>query len=116
MINNGFRAGVVFDEESPSDAGRTLEGCFIGTDASGTQDLGNSAGVIIDDGENNVIGGDTLAARNVISGNSNAGVFLSGPATISSIKATSSIPTRTGRIATWATVPAYTLQEDPTTS
>jgi CSLREA domain-containing protein len=79
VINNGFRAGVVFDEETPSDAGRTLEGCFIGTDVSGTQDLGHGGGVIIDDGAGNVIGGTDLAARNLISGN-DTGVFISQPA------------------------------------
>jgi hypothetical protein len=80
VINNGFRAGVVLDEETPSDKGRTVEGCFIGTDASGTQGPGNNGGVIIDDGEGNVVGGDTLAARNLISANTNAGVFVSSPA------------------------------------
>jgi hypothetical protein len=77
VINNGFRAGVVFDEETPSDRGRTLEGCFIGTDVLGTSAKGNGGGVIIDDGEGNVIGGATLAARNLISGNNDTGVFVS---------------------------------------
>jgi CSLREA domain-containing protein len=76
VINNFFRAGVIFDEETPSDAGRTLEGCFIGTDVLGTSAEGNGGGVIIDDGEGNVIGGTTLAARNLISGNDSAGVFV----------------------------------------
>lgn len=67
VIDNGFRAGVVFDQVTPSGSGRMLEGCFIG----------NGAGVIIDDGEGNVIGGDTLAARNLISGNDDTGIFLS---------------------------------------
>jgi CSLREA domain-containing protein len=80
VINNGFRFGVLLDEETPSDKGRTVEGCFIGTDASGTQGPGNNGGVIIDDGEGNVVGGNTLAARNLISANTNAGVFVSSPA------------------------------------
>jgi CSLREA domain-containing protein len=80
VINNGFRAGVVFDQVTPSDAGRTLEGCFIGTDVAGTAADGNGGGVIVDDGEGNVIGGDTLAARNLISGNNDTGVFLSSAA------------------------------------
>jgi CSLREA domain-containing protein len=86
VINNGFRAGVVFDQETPSDRGRTLEGCFIGTDALGTSAKGNGGGVIIDDGEGNVIGGTTLAARNLISGNSNAGIFISSPANGNSVQ------------------------------
>lgn len=86
VINNGFRAGLVFDEVTPSDAGRTLEGCFIGTDADGTNPRSNGAGVIIDDGEGNVIGGTTLAARNLISGNINDGIFLSSAAPGNSIQ------------------------------
>ncbi len=86
VINNFFRAGVVFDQETPSDAGRTLEGCFIGTDVLGTSAEGNGGGVIIDDGEGNVIGGTTLAARNLISGNDSAGVFVSEPANGNSIQ------------------------------
>jgi VCBS repeat protein len=48
-----------------------VEGCFIGTDASGTQDLGNlNEGIRISVGSSdNTIGGSAAAARNVISGN-----------------------------------------------
>jgi len=86
VINNGFRAGVVFDEVTPGEAGRTLEGCFIGTDADGANPRSNGAGVIIDDGEGNVIGGTTLAARNLISGNDNDGIFLSSAANGNSVQ------------------------------
>ncbi len=80
VINNGFRIGALIDEATPSEAGRRLEGCFIGTDASGTAGRGNAIGAVIDDGAGNVIGGDTLAARNVISGNNGTGVFLTAAA------------------------------------
>jgi CSLREA domain-containing protein len=80
VINNGFRSGVLFDTEIPADAGRTLEGCFIGTDAAGIAADGNGGGVIIDDGEGNLIGGNTLAARNLISGNNDTGIFISSAA------------------------------------
>ncbi|MBA2714023.1 MAG: CSLREA domain-containing protein, partial [Rubrobacteraceae bacterium] len=84
LVINRFHFGVLFDETTPSDKGRTLEGCFIGTDASGTQSLANGAGVIVDDGAGNVIGGTSLDARNLISGN-DTGIFLSSPATGNSI-------------------------------
>jgi parallel beta-helix repeat protein len=52
----------------------TVQGNFIGTDATGTLDKGNSTGVFVD-GSNNLIGGTTAAARNVISGNA-TGILL----------------------------------------
>ena len=61
-----------------------VEGNFIGTDVSGTLDLGNGrAGVVAGGGGNftsnlHTIGGTTPAARNLISGNDYYGVQLSG--------------------------------------
>lgn len=56
----------------------TVSGNYIGTDVSGTLDLGNSAdGIRIYSGaQHNVIGGDTPGERNVISGNGYAGVHI----------------------------------------
>ncbi|MBI1761645.1 MAG: right-handed parallel beta-helix repeat-containing protein, partial [Acidobacteria bacterium] len=57
-----------------------VEGNFIGLDASGTAALPNQYGIFIDvfNGvtANNLIGGAAPAARNVIAGNFNRGVFL----------------------------------------
>jgi hypothetical protein len=51
-------------------AGNVVEGNFIGTDASGTLPRGNqSGGVFIQAGANNVVGGASAAAGNVISAN-----------------------------------------------
>jgi CSLREA domain-containing protein len=56
-----------------------IEGNFIGTDATGTRDLGNDlSGVTIFDAPNNTVGGTAPAARNVISGNENFGVAIQG--------------------------------------
>ena len=58
----------------------TIEGCFIGTDVSGTIDYGNNRGVkLLDTGAgfdqiNITVGGDTPAERNVISGNDFRGI------------------------------------------
>jgi hypothetical protein len=56
-----------------------IEGNFIGTDPSGTLDRGNTDdGVNVFDGASeNVVGGTTPAARNVISGNVCNAVFVS---------------------------------------
>ena len=57
----------------------TLQGNFIGTDASGHVRLGNGgSGVTLESTDDNLIGGTTEAARNVISGNGFSGVFVFG--------------------------------------
>lgn len=53
-----------------------VEGCFIGTDASGTLNDGNGFQGITIDGAFNRIGGILPAARNLISGNSLANVSI----------------------------------------
>jgi hypothetical protein len=63
--------------------GNTVEGSFIGTNPDGTVDRGNGgafqagdAGISLDTGNDNTIGGTDPAARNLISGNAHAGVLL----------------------------------------
>lgn len=56
----------------------TIEGNYIGTDTTGTQDLGNGKyGVWLNGASNNMVGGTTPAARNVISGNGEQGIYVS---------------------------------------
>jgi trimeric autotransporter adhesin len=52
-----------------------IEGNFIGTDASGTVDVGNSVGVHISS-RNNTVGGTVSGAGNVISGNDFDGMSI----------------------------------------
>lgn len=53
-----------------SNSNNTVQGNFIGTDINGTASLGNAiAGVAIVSGRDNLIGGTTAGAANVISGN-----------------------------------------------
>ena len=63
--------------------GNTVSGNYIGIDASGTRDLGNTSdGVkIYDAAQNNTIGGSTPGERNVISGNEWSGVGINGSGT-----------------------------------
>lgn len=56
--------------------GSNVEGCFIGTDPGGTQDLGNATGVYVG-APNSTIGGTSLAQRNLISGNPSHAVYFS---------------------------------------
>jgi hypothetical protein len=57
--------------------GNVVQGNFIGTDVTGSFDLGNlTDGVMIWGATNNTIGGITFAARNVISGNTRFGINI----------------------------------------
>ncbi|MEZ6095163.1 MAG: right-handed parallel beta-helix repeat-containing protein [Pirellulaceae bacterium] len=58
----------------------TIVGNYIGTNAAGTAAAGNYDGINIWAGDNNVIGGIGVNDRNVISGNTNNGLVLSGGA------------------------------------
>ena len=53
----------------------TIEGNFIGTDPSGTQPRPNGVGIVVGS-FNNVIGGTSAAARNIIAGNATHGVLI----------------------------------------
>jgi CSLREA domain-containing protein len=56
-----------------------IERNFIGTDAAGASALANAAnGIHIDGSSSNTIGGTTAAVRNVISGNTQYGVSITG--------------------------------------
>jgi hypothetical protein len=76
-------------------------GNYIGTDVNGTADIANEdCGVWIYDGAQfNTIGGDTNAKRNVISGNANTGVRISGEDTINNTVANNYIGVDTSGMA-----------------
>lgn len=80
-INGFFYAGI-----SLQGSNNVIEGCFIGTNLSGTAAVPNSTGISVDSGSNNFIGGTTPAARNVISGNNASGISVNAGATGTKIK------------------------------
>jgi CSLREA domain-containing protein len=49
--------------------GGVIEGCYLGTDITGTVSLGSSAGIYIKGGAGHRVGGPSPSQRNVISGN-----------------------------------------------
>jgi CSLREA domain-containing protein len=69
-IRSGVAEGVA--------SGNSVLGNYIGTDVTGTLPLGNRAGGVIVGGNNNVIGGTSVGARNVIAGNGSDGVRIGG--------------------------------------
>jgi len=77
--NNQFGIGIF----NSGATGNQVLGNFIGTDATGTADLGNTLdGLAIGDAANNTIGGTAAGARNVISGNNSYGISLVGSGAI----------------------------------
>ena len=57
----------------------SVEGSFIGTDTGGTADLGNvKDGILVKDSPNNVVGGSVSGTGNLISGNNQYGVEVTG--------------------------------------
>ncbi|NQX01998.1 right-handed parallel beta-helix repeat-containing protein [bacterium] len=61
-------------------ASNSVLGNYIGTNSAGTAPLANQAGgvILINGAHHNVIGGDTAASRNIISGNVDAGIWIIG--------------------------------------
>jgi len=92
IINNFLRNGIVLDSLDDHAVGGTptetiitpatrnrIVGCFIGTDATGEFAAPNRwTGITLSGGaRNNIIGGQLLYERNIISGNGQDGVFIS---------------------------------------
>jgi titin len=65
----------------PNATGNLIAGNLIGADASGSTAVGNDVGVWVEDVADNVIGGVTESARNIISGNREGITFLGVGAT-----------------------------------
>lgn len=75
LISANGASGVYFSQ--PQTSNNVVLGNFIGTSASGSQPLGNAgSGISIWSANSNVIGGQVVASRNVISGNGLDGIFL----------------------------------------
>ena len=58
--------------------GNVIQGCYVGTDVWGTNALGNNQSGIFLQSAANVVGGTNAADRNIVSGGSAAGIYLSG--------------------------------------
>jgi putative surface-exposed virulence protein len=83
VISGNGAAGIAI--ESTGTLSNTISANYIGVDANGTGDLGNTRnGIYIYGGaQANTVGGDTQGERNVISGNDRYGVRISGSNTTS---------------------------------
>ena len=77
LISGNLGGGVTLAGGDATN-GNLIIGCIIGADGSGTSPLGNDFGVILDGVSGNTIGGAGAGQGNVISGNSSAGVDVTG--------------------------------------
>ena len=79
VISGNHQQGIVLAGDS-GDGGNVVEGNLIGTDPTGSAAVPNGTfGIWLSDGANgNLIGGTSAGARNIISGNNDAGVVLQG--------------------------------------
>jgi parallel beta-helix repeat protein len=70
--------GLTF--EYPFATNNTVAGCWLGVDSTGTNAAPNAyQGILVTSGSgHNTFGGTTAAARNVISGNAQYGIFIAG--------------------------------------
>src|SRR5262249_18718231 len=80
LVIHGFQpaggaGGAAIRLQGPG--GNVIAGCFLGTDPTGKAAAGNYRGVAVDGCPRNTIGGTTLAAVNLISGNA-IGIYLAG--------------------------------------
>lgn len=74
LVINRFDDGAIL-VQGPA-GGNVIEGCFLGTDVTGTVGLANLSGVLINGVTNNTVGGTDAAARNVISANTFDGITI----------------------------------------
>ncbi|HMS92661.1 MAG TPA: right-handed parallel beta-helix repeat-containing protein, partial [Candidatus Saccharibacteria bacterium] len=75
IVSGNNTQGISLDTANSN----TISGNFIGTDINGTADIGNTSnGVYVLNSTLATIGGDSASERNIISGNNNDGVQISG--------------------------------------
>ncbi|MCR5115422.1 MAG: right-handed parallel beta-helix repeat-containing protein [Bacteroidales bacterium] len=75
IISGNTSGGVILDGAGTSD--NVISGNFIGVDVSGDAPLGNHHGIVVMTNANrNQIGGSTAAERNIISANSEIGIYI----------------------------------------
>jgi uncharacterized repeat protein (TIGR01451 family) len=77
ISGNGIGIEINSDNGGTSE-NNTIEGNFVGTDVTGTEAIGNDFEGVILGAFNSTVGGTTPQARNLISGNTKTGLYVSG--------------------------------------
>ena len=84
VISGNTGSGISLTGSTSS--GNVIEGNLIGTNVAGVGSIPNANGVVVSAGaSNNTIGGAIVAARDVISGNTGAGVTFTGANTAGNV-------------------------------
>ncbi len=73
LVINGFQGYGVYLE---GEGGNVIEGSYVGTDVSGNRAVPNRGGLRIVNSPDNVIGGTTPGAGNLLSGNEGPGIAI----------------------------------------
>jgi CSLREA domain-containing protein len=76
VISGNTFAGIDMGEDT---RGTVIQGNYIGTDATGSMQLGNALGIFVNHAPDNTIGGPGAGAANVISGNFGDAIHVNGP-------------------------------------
>ncbi|MGZ8843358.1 MAG: Calx-beta domain-containing protein, partial [Pyrinomonadaceae bacterium] len=78
LVINNFDVGISINGTiQPGAFHTTITGCFIGTNAAGNLAAPNTYGILVNGSSDNIIGGVSLSARNLISGNTKSGISMS---------------------------------------
>lgn len=91
VLSGNGQYGIFISDPTVSNI--TVQGNFIGTDFSGSNSIPNGNGVtnsyagigIFSGASSNLIGGTSAGARNIISGNTNAGMYIEGAGVMNNV-------------------------------
>lgn len=83
LVSGNTVDGIMIDSKS---AENTVFSNYIGTDVSGTKAIANGLnGIEVRDSAENHIGGNSTSERNLVSGNGQVGIFVSGSKAINNV-------------------------------
>jgi hypothetical protein len=78
VVSGNWGVGIVVGSYDQITTDVVVQGNYVGLNAAGTTAIANSTGIAILSGSNNTIGGTSIGAGNVVSGNGNNGVNIAG--------------------------------------
>jgi hypothetical protein len=78
VISGNSSTGIWLVNIVAQNSNNLVQGNFIGTNPEGTQALSNGGSGLFAQGTGNIIGGNALGARNIISGNTGVGISIAG--------------------------------------